>query len=221
MKLKHLAILVLVCLAASCKSNTSSEPKNLPTIISFYAIPDTIEKGETTTLSWSIIDAATASIDQGIGSVGSSGERTVTPTENTTYTLTAGNSDGTVTKTASVTVKEVAVIVLDGTPKKTMTSYDCPMLTGYVRNNGTVTGYNCGIEFRAYSDSNYTTIIDTAHGFPADLGDIGPGQRAYYEAVFFNLKSWDQVKSMDYKITWLNRNSLGQMEPMFNEGPVH
>jgi hypothetical protein len=65
------------------------------------------------------------------------------------------------------------------------------MLTGYVRNTGPVTGYNCGIDFRAYSDASRTTIIDTAHGFPPDLGDIGSGQRAYYEAIFFNLTSWN------------------------------
>ena len=70
MKLRHFAILVMVCLAAySCKSNTASEPKNLPTITMFSATPDTIFKGDTVKLRWSITGAATASIDQGIGSV--------------------------------------------------------------------------------------------------------------------------------------------------------
>jgi len=154
------------------------------------------------------MDAATASIDQGIGSIAASGSKSVIPTKSTTYTLTAGNKDGTVTSKADVTVKEVAVIILDGDPIKGMASFDCPMFTGYVKNIGTATGWNCGIDFRAYSDPDRKTIIDTAYGFPANLGDIDPGQRAFYEAIFFNLTSWDQVKSFDYKITWLNRNLL-------------
>jgi len=219
MKLRHFAILVLVGLSAFCKSNTSSEPKKLPTINSFNASPSTIVKGETVTLRWSIINAATASIDQGIGSVASDGERTVTPTANITYTLTAGNADGTVSKTAAVTVVEVANIVLDGQPTFTYSSSNKPMLTGYVKNIGAGTAYNCAIEFRAYSD-DYKTMIDSTKGYPAGLGNIGPGQRVYYDAVFNSLTSWDPVKTMDYHITWLNKTSGGGMEPMFNEGPV-
>jgi hypothetical protein len=203
---------------AFCKSSTTSETKNPPTIVYFFATPETIEKGESSTLSWSTMNAATASIDQGIGSVGAEGEQTVSPTATTTYTLTVENPDGTAQKTATITVKEIAVIVLDGTPKKSMTSYGCPQFSGYVKNVGAVIGYNCMIEFRAYSDPNRTTIIDTASGFPADLGNIEPGQRAYYEAVFFKLTSWNQVKSWDYRISWLNINLLGIMEIGMTEG---
>lgn len=86
-----------------------------------------------------------------------------------------------------------------------MTSYECPQFSGYVKNIGNATGYNCMIEIQACSDPNKITIIDTAKGFPADLGDIAPGQRAYFDAVFFNLTSLDQIASYTYKITWLDR----------------
>jgi len=217
-KFKCVVIIMVLLGLAFCKSSTTPETKNPPTIVYFYALPETIEKGESSILKWSTLNAATASIDQGIGSVGAEGERTVSPTTTTTYALTVGNLDGTVKETAIITVKEIAVIILDGNPKKSMTSYNCPQFTGYVKNVGTVTGYNCGIDFRAYSDPNRTTIIDTASGFPADLGEIGPGQRAYYEAVFFNLTAWNQVKSWDYKITWLNINLLGIKEIGITEG---
>jgi len=107
--------------------------------------------------------------------------------------------------TTSPPPEPAAKIVLDGDFTKSMTSYDRPQFSGYVKNTGNATGYNCMIEIHAYSDSNKITIIDTAKGFPADLGDIGAGQRAYFEAVFFNLTSLDQIISDDYKISWLDR----------------
>jgi hypothetical protein len=111
MKLRYFGFLVLVCLAAyTCKSNMGSDAQKLPTITSFSATPETIAKGESVTLRWSIKDALAASIDHGVGPINvdanpANGERVVSPTENTTYTLTVSNGAGSVTKTASVTVK--------------------------------------------------------------------------------------------------------------------
>jgi hypothetical protein len=210
-----LIVLIYVFLA-SCKSPAA--PKNLPTIVSFYAIPETIDKGESTTLYWSTLNAATAVIDQGIGSVSASGNMDIHPTQTTTYTFTVGNPDGAVTAQATVTVKEIAVLVLYGTPTKKMTDYGRPYFEGYVKNVGQVTGYNCMIEFHAYSDTGRTTIIDTASGFPSNLGNIAPGQRAKFEAVFFNLTSWAQVNSWDYTITWLNINARPELRNGVTEG---
>jgi peptidoglycan-associated lipoprotein len=70
--------------------------------VTFTASPDTIEKGKCATLAWSTTDATGASIDQGIGSVGTSGDRQVCPPDTITYTITATGEAG--TKTASVTV---------------------------------------------------------------------------------------------------------------------
>ncbi|MCJ7563803.1 MAG: hypothetical protein MUP52_04350 [Candidatus Aminicenantes bacterium] len=98
-----------------------------------------------------------------------------------------------------------ANIVLDGGLTKTMTDYGCPQFEGYVKNIGNNTGYNCMVEIACFSDANKTTIIDTAVGFPADLGDIAPGIRAYFEAVAFDCTSHDQIKGTTVKITWLDR----------------
>ena len=98
-----------------------------------------------------------------------------------------------------------ANMVLDGEMQRTMTTYKCPQFTGYVKNIGNAIGYNVMIAITCYSDTSKTTIIDTANGFPANLGDIGPGQRAYFEAVAFSLSSHSQIKAYDYKITWLDR----------------
>lgn len=76
-----------------------------PPQIAFSAIPQTIRAGQSTTLSWRV-DNATLSvvIDNGIGSQPPAGSITVSPTQTTTYTLTAFGSQN---ATASVTVEVI------------------------------------------------------------------------------------------------------------------
>ncbi|MCK4365193.1 MAG: hypothetical protein KAW45_04030 [Thermoplasmatales archaeon] len=78
------------------------------TIDSFQATPGIINEGETSTLSWIVTGATTVEIDNGIGNVSLIGTRIVTPTETTTYTLTARDENSTQTATAQVIVREVA-----------------------------------------------------------------------------------------------------------------
>jgi len=68
------------------------------------ASPDTIDKGQSTTLTWQTTNATTVTIDNGVGTVQPSGSQQVTPTDSTTYTLTAKGEGGTQTATARVTV---------------------------------------------------------------------------------------------------------------------
>jgi hypothetical protein len=75
-----------------------------PRIIRFEAIPVTILTGEATTLSWTTDGATEVSIS-GIGAVDLNGSRAVSPSQTTTYTLTAKGSDGRqVTAPVTVTV---------------------------------------------------------------------------------------------------------------------
>ena len=76
---------------------------------------------------------------------------------------------------------------------------------GYVRNIGNGTGYNCIVEIQCFSDSNKTTIIDVAKGYPSYFGNIIPGQMSYFEAIAFNALSNDDIQYTNIKITWLNR----------------
>jgi len=75
-----------------------------PAINNFSAEPSTIEKGQSSTLSWSISNATDMSIDHGIGAVQSSGSRQVFPTTTTTYTLTANGPSGSDTRSVTVNV---------------------------------------------------------------------------------------------------------------------
>ena len=71
---------------------------------SLTASPETIDKGQSSTLTWQTTNAADVSIDQGIGTVQASGSQQVNPTDSTTYTLTAKGAGGSQTATARVTV---------------------------------------------------------------------------------------------------------------------
>jgi peptidoglycan-associated lipoprotein len=81
-------------------------PASAPTA-TLTASPDTIDKGQSSTLTWQTGTATDVGID-GIGAVQPSGTQQVTPAATTTYTLTAKGPGGTQTATATVTVNAPA-----------------------------------------------------------------------------------------------------------------
>lgn len=96
-------------------------------------------------------------------------------------------------------------IIIDGVLSINMTSYGCPVFMGWVKNTGDKTAYNCKVTIIVYSDTAKKNIIDSASGFPANLADIAPGQRAYFEAVCFDLDAVAQIVAYDTEISWLDR----------------
>lgn len=199
-------ILLIILLFPYCESPESPELKN-PIINYFRASPSEIDYKESSTLSWDVDKATSVTINQGIGAVGAYDSLEVSPEETTTYALTARNNDGQTTDSCTVTVNARAIFELDGELKRTYTSYGSPRFEGYVKNVGNATGYNVGVEITCYSDEDKTTIIDTANGFPANLGNIGVGKRAYFEAIAFDCDSHNQIKAIDIEITWLTKSS--------------
>lgn len=80
-----------------------------PTVLKFAADPSLVRAGDPTTLFWTVFNAATVSIDQGIGTRPAAGSASVLPSSTTTYTLTATASSGmTVTAQTTVTVTPFA-----------------------------------------------------------------------------------------------------------------
>jgi len=71
-------------------------------IVRFEGNPLSIQPGQSSTLSWTTQNASQVSIS-GIGNVSANGSTVVTPTQTTTYTLTATGADGT-TVNAPVTI---------------------------------------------------------------------------------------------------------------------
>jgi hypothetical protein len=76
----------------------------LPPLVSLTADKGSINPGESVTIFWFAVGAETASIDQGIGNVPTTGSRSVSPRQTTTYRLTAVNAAGTSTTTLTITV---------------------------------------------------------------------------------------------------------------------
>lgn len=73
-------------------------------ITSFAATPSTITNGQNSTLAWSVAVGTGCSINQSVGSVGTSGSQSVGPTTTTTYTLTCSGLNGGSSATANATV---------------------------------------------------------------------------------------------------------------------
>ncbi|HZW81426.1 MAG TPA: peptidoglycan-associated lipoprotein Pal [Candidatus Deferrimicrobiaceae bacterium] len=77
-------------------------PAPAPTA-SISVSPDTIQHGQSATLSWQTSNATDVSID-GIGAVQPTGSQQVTPTDSTTYHLTAKGPGGTQDATTRLTI---------------------------------------------------------------------------------------------------------------------
>jgi peptidoglycan-associated lipoprotein len=80
-------------------------PSPAPTI-SLNAAPSAIEAGQSTTLSWNSSNATGVTIDNGIGTVEPSGNRTVRPSVSTTYMAKATGSGGNAVAETRVTVTQ-------------------------------------------------------------------------------------------------------------------
>src|SRR5882724_3233314 len=76
-----------------------------PTVTQFTAEPTSIQRGQSATLRWEVSGNATSvSISEGVGAVQNTGNRRVSPSDSTVYTLTATGPGGSNTATASVNV---------------------------------------------------------------------------------------------------------------------
>jgi uncharacterized protein YkwD/chitodextrinase len=83
-------------------------PNPPPTIVSFSAVPPSITSGQASMLSWTISGGATSvTLDNAIGDVSGIASKSVSPSQTTTYTLTATNSGGSVVAHVVVTVAPV------------------------------------------------------------------------------------------------------------------
>ena len=106
--------------AAGCKKKTPQPPPPpppqptatappetpaAPVVAQFSAEPTSIQRGQSSTLRWEVSGNVTSvSIDQTIGAVQNTGNRRVSPSNSTSYTLTATGPGGTTTASAAVNV---------------------------------------------------------------------------------------------------------------------
>ena len=121
--LKSVATLVAfsaILMLGACKKKAAPPPPPPPPpaampTASISVSPDTIQPGQSSTLSWQTSNATDVSID-GIGAVQASGSQQVSPTESTTYHLTAKGAGGTQDATTRLTVTQAAPPVATSSP---------------------------------------------------------------------------------------------------------
>ncbi len=106
------------CGDAGDSGDTAAGPSEAPqmTTCSITSNPSTIGAGQSTTITWSVANATSVSINNGIGAVGASGSQVVTPTLSTDYVVTAIGPNGQATCSTFVTViPPVAVCTISAT----------------------------------------------------------------------------------------------------------
>jgi hypothetical protein len=102
--------LLLLILIPSCviiqppATSTTPQVGTLAVIGTFSSNPATVNSGGTSNLLWNVTGATSVSIDQGIGQVDVAGTKVVSPPTTTVYTISATNSAGTVTRSATIMV---------------------------------------------------------------------------------------------------------------------
>lgn len=106
-----LGLIGLAAFAGGCKKKVpAAPPAAAPTppaaqpTVTLNASPTAINSGQSSTLSWSSTNATDLDIQPGVGKVSPEGSTPVTPTQSTTYTITASGPGGSATATAHVDV---------------------------------------------------------------------------------------------------------------------
>src|SRR4029077_7544289 len=116
--LLSLSLVGVVAMVGGCKKHVASVPPAQTTpaptaqpTVTLTASPTTVNPGASVNLTWSSTNATDLSIDPSVGKVAVEGSTPVTPTESTTYMITANGPGGTATATARVTVTGGAAVV--------------------------------------------------------------------------------------------------------------
>ena len=112
-RMKWFALVIALCavmMLGACKKKAAPPPPPPPPpppspTASISVDPNSIQQGQSATLSWQTTNATDVSID-GIGAVQPSGSQQVSPTDSTTYHLTAKGSGGTTDATTRITVTQ-------------------------------------------------------------------------------------------------------------------
>jgi peptidoglycan-associated lipoprotein len=115
--------LAAIVMLGACKKKAAPPPPPPPPppptpTASISVSPDTIQQGQSATLSWQTSNATDVSVD-GIGAVQPSGSQQVSPTQSTTYHLTAKGAGGTQEATTRLTVTQAPPPPPPSTPSVT------------------------------------------------------------------------------------------------------
>lgn len=178
---------------------------NPPVVNSFSASPGSIETGQSSTLSWSVSNATSVTIDQGIGGVALNGSRVVSPSSTTVYTLVASNG--------SISVPASAQVIVSSPAPPTPTP-GVPVINTFAVNPATITKGNSTT--LSWSTSNATSVsIDQGIGNVAPAGNksVSPTTSMVYTITASNSSGWVVTQSIALTV-----NTSGGVFIPFNPG---
>jgi peptidoglycan-associated lipoprotein len=103
---------MLAVVGTGCKKPVTATPAAPPPpppppaqpTVTLQATPANVQRGQSTTLRWSSTSATSLTLAPGVGNVSPEGNTSVSPTDSTTYTITAMGPGGSANATARVTV---------------------------------------------------------------------------------------------------------------------
>ncbi len=190
--------------------------ERIPIISDFTVSPTQIVQGESATLSWKIEGADTVDIDQGIGRVSAEDSVTVSPDEDTVYTVLAQNESGSATATATLTVAAAPTISSFTANPSTINSGDAVQLSwtstggrSAVIEPGTLTVNPSGsVTLRPRETTTYTLTV-TGDGGSSDAETTvtveGPARLALNtESVPFD----DQAVTLQIRLSASNNQAF-------------
>ena len=93
-----------VSVTVTTRSKTTPPAATRPAIDSFICVPHAVERGQTVILSWSVRNATSVTIDQGVGGFTPIDQTAIRPEVTTTYTLVAQGPGGEARATVDVAV---------------------------------------------------------------------------------------------------------------------
>ncbi len=178
-----------------------------PQIHSFTASSDEILAGQSVTLSWDVDDETSLSIDRGVGTVTGQTQIVVSPTQTTTYTLSATNAEGTTTRTVRVVVEYPRAT--PGSQNNSFAVNAAPAITE-VAVDGGATSVSSGVVTAAVSDPNGVASVVLQYQvvapgeylparLPASYGELltNPDARPTANPEYFDPDNWVSVAMVD------------------------
>ncbi|MDR3703600.1 MAG: OmpA family protein [Candidatus Sulfopaludibacter sp.] len=147
-------------------------PANIPQILTFVATPQNISPGQSTKLCWQVNGATNISITNVGSNLNPNDCATVSPSQTTTYTLTATNSTGQIQGNVTVNVGTVQILSFTANPVYSIVAGGAVTLTWATANASSVvliggdispTNLNANGNFTVNPLSNETYTL-TAYG---------------------------------------------------------
>ncbi len=148
---------------------------SVPNILSFTANPTVVATGGQSSLCWNVANATTITIQPMVGTVqGPANCATVTPSQTTTYVLTATNSVGPTQAVVTVSVGAVQISTFSASPAYSPASGAPVVLSWTTQNATSVTLTGTGVSGGSLPTNGSTTVNPTTNS-DYTLTAYGPG----------------------------------------------